>query len=351
MKRYILLCLLLLPAQLNAADVVRVYLLAGQSNMEGKATNKLYDHQATDAKTAKLFTRFRKDDKWVKRDDVFIKFLQRHGELTLGYGNRGRTGLELAFGTTMDENFKEPVLLIKAAYGGHSLFEKFRPPSAGMPSKEFLANQLKREQDNIRRRNERQKKRNPKRKPRPLPELEDVTSRYGMSYKNMMNEVRTTQKHYQKMFPALKGKKLKFSGFVWFQGWNDQYGGRQNHYAENMRHFINDVRKDLNEPKLPFVIAVMGQNGSTPAKGAMRTIQEAQLAMQHRPEFKGNVMAVRTDLLVDKAAEKLYPKWRKNFEKWKLTGSDFKYHYMGSAIWFNRIGDATASAMLKLQGK
>ena len=35
-----------------------------------------------------------------------------------------------------------------------------------------------------------------------------------------------------------------------------------------------------------------------------------------------------------------------DFEEWKKTGSDFGYHYMGSAIWFNRIGKAMGDAML-----
>jgi alpha-galactosidase len=115
-----------------------------------------------------------------------------------------------------------------------------------------------------------------------------------------------------------------------------------------MRHFIEDARRDLEAPKLPFVIAVMGQNGSTPAKGAMKTIQEAQLAMNDVPEFRGNVRAIRTDVLVDKAAEKLYPTWKENLELWKLTGSDRKYHYLGSAIWFTRIGRALGDAMVEL---
>ena len=34
-----------------AADTVKVFVLAGQSNMEGKAANTLLDHQATDSKT------------------------------------------------------------------------------------------------------------------------------------------------------------------------------------------------------------------------------------------------------------------------------------------------------------
>ena len=92
----------------------------------------------------------------------------------------------------------------------------------------------------------------------------------------------------------------------------------------------------------------MGQNGSKPAKGAMLTIQEAQLAMEKVPEFKGNVKAVRTDVLIDKAAEELYPTWKKNFEQWEKTGSDHAYYYLGSAIWHLRMGGAFADAMLEM---
>ena len=166
----------------------------------------------------------------------------------------------------------------------------------------------------------------------------------------MLAEVKDTFDSYEQMFPALEGKKLEIAGFVWFQGWNDMYGGAEQEYASNMKCFINDVREDLKAPNMPFVIGVMGQNASKPAKGAMLVIQEAQLSMETLPEFKGNLKAVRTDVLVDKAAEELYPKWRENFEQWEKTGSDFGYHYMGSAIWFNRIGRAMGEAMLDLLG-
>ena len=66
----------------------------------------------------------------------------------------------------------------------------------------------------------------------------------------------------------------------------------------------------------------MSQNGSKPAQGAMLTIQQAQLAVNDVPEFAGNVKAIRTDVLVDKAAEELYPTWEKNPEQWKLVGGD-----------------------------
>ena len=92
----------------------------------------------------------------------------------------------------------------------------------------------------------------------------------------------------------------------------------------------------------------MGQNGSKPAAGALLTIREAQMSMNDVPEFQGSVKAFRTDLLVDNAAEALYPTWSKNVEAWKKIGGDHGYHYLGSAIWFNRIGKAMDEAMLEL---
>ena len=324
-----------------AGNKVKVFILAGQSNMEGKAQNVLLEHQATDAKTRELFAHLRDGDDWIVRDDVFIKYLGRHGGLTIGYGSPNRTGVELEFGTVMGNELKDPVLLIKTAWGGHSLYKLFRSPSAGIPEdriREELAQAI-----------ERTKKRNAeKNRNDPLPTLESIQADYGKSYRNMMKEVEDALANMGKLFPELKRKKPELAGFVWFQGWNDQYNGAESEYASNMEHFINDVRKDLDAPDLPFVIGVMGQNQSKPAKGAMLTIQEAQLSMQKMRAFKGNVIAVPTAHMVDKAAEALYPTWRENQEEWGKTGSDHGYHYLGSAIWFNRMGGAFAEAMLEL---
>ena len=320
---------------------VKVFIFAGQSNAEGKAPNTLLDYQAEAPDTKDLFKHFRKDGKWIVRDDVFIKFLERHGPLTIGYGSPGRTGAELEFGWMMGDYFEEPVVVIKPAWGGHSLCKLFRSPSAGLPSDEILQAELAQAQDRVKKSNEKNKK------DEPLPTMEDIKKPYGSSYRNMLAEVKETFDNCETLFPALKGRKLEVAGFVWFQGWNDQYGG-QNEYESNMKHFIKDVRKDLKAPNLPFVIAAMGQNGSKPAAGAMLTIREAQMAMNDVPEFKGNVKAFRTDVLVDKAAEELYPNWNKDVEKWKKTGGDRGYHYLGSAIWFTRIGHAMGTAMLEL---
>ncbi|MBI1373146.1 MAG: sialate O-acetylesterase [Phycisphaera sp.] len=339
----------------HAADKpVKVFILAGQSNMEGKSRNDLWNYQGQDAKTKDFFAHLRDGDKWVERDDVFIKFLDRHGNLTLGYGSPGATGAEYEFGYMLGEHFDEPVLLIKAAWGGHSLYQKFRSPSNPI-TKDRLDEELAKQIENTRKKNENMAKQdadkpeNKRRKPAPLPTMQDIEPQYGVSYRNMMAEVEDVKANYATLFPQLKGRPLEFAGFFWFQGFNDQFGDyAPDEYKQNMEMFIKDVRKDLGVPKLPFVIAAIGTFAEKPEVAETHKVYQAQMAMNAVPEFKGNVKAFATHPLVDKAAMELYPHWKDNFEHWKLTGSDRAYHYFGSAIWYTRIGHAAGEAMIEL---
>lgn len=332
---------LLADAASAQRDPVQVFVLAGQSNMEGKAQNKLWEHQAVDAETKAFFAPFRdpQNQRWIERDDVWIKFFGKQGPLTLGFGSRGRTGLEFAFGLRVGDHFEAPVLLIKTAWGGRSIRKDFRPPSSGLPSEATLAKELadavKRTENNNKKRDRRD----------PLPTRSQIEAGYGRDYRLMIEEVRATMKNAGELFDALKGRDLELAGFVWFQGWNDQYGGAELEYERNLRNLIQDVRADLDAPELPFVIGVMGQNGAKAAKGAMLTIQAAQTAVTDIDR----VVAVRTDELEDEAAAKLYPEWKQRFEEWERTGSDHRYHYLGSAIWYSRIGFALADAAIALQ--
>ena len=230
-------------------------------------------------------------------------------------------------------------LLVKAAWGGHSLYKLFRSPSAGFPEA-MLQKELQEAQARVRQENEQ------KQQSAPRPSLEDLKKEYGSSYRKMLAEVKDVQEHCGELFPELAGRSTELAGMVWFQGWNDQYGAEQE-YASNMKYFIEDLRQDLQAPGLPVVIAAMGQNGSKAAQGAMLVVREAQLSMNEVPEFRGNVRSFRTDLLVDRAAEEMYPRWKESPE-WVHTGGDHPYHYFGSAIWFTRIGRGMGEAMLEL---
>lgn len=342
----LLTCFLAIGSSSEAQDApvrrVRLYILAGQSNMEGKAQNKLLDYQATAPETAEFFAHLRDGDQWITRDDVFIQFLERRGPLTVGYGSPNRTGLEFELGYVLGEAHSDPVLLIKTAWGGHSLFKDFRPPSSGMPSDEALDQEWKQAVENTQRNNERNNRNDEP------PTREQIVEKYGRSYRMMVEQVDDMLANYATYFPELEGAQIEVSGFVWFQGWNDQYGS-ENEYEGHMANFVRDVRAQWNKPELPFVIGVMGQNGSKPAAGAMKIIQDAQEAVAAAEEFKATTRAVRTDVLVDTAAEELFPTWRDNVEAWEKVGSDFGYHYYGSGIWFTRIGHELGEALLELE--
>ena len=99
----------------EARKPVKVFILAGQSNMEGKAKVALLEYQAQQPATRDLFKHLRKNDKWIERDDVWIKYLDRKGKLTVGYGSPKCIGPELEFGNVVGDHYAEPVLLIKTA--------------------------------------------------------------------------------------------------------------------------------------------------------------------------------------------------------------------------------------------
>ena len=277
-----------------AADqkLVKVFILAGQSNMEGKGgVDPLLNHQIDAPETRDFFAHLHEDGKYIERDDVWINYLERRGKLTVGYGSPGRIGLELEFGHMMGNHFEEPVLLIKTAWGGKSIGRDFRPPSSGLQSKEkideFVGNMVKRDYNNLIRNEWNQaKKDNPKITRREIEAKSDasieaihkakadeyrkeVIDSYGHFYRLMMSEIKTTLSELKTLFPDYDGRGYEIAGFVWFQGWNDMYNGFQDEYAANMKNFIRDVRKDLAKPDLPFAIGIMGQNGFKPAKGNM----------------------------------------------------------------------------------
>ena len=352
---------------------VKVFLLAGQSNMEGKGRiDPLLNHQIRAPETKAFFAHFHNDGKYIERDDVWINYLKRRGKLTVGYGSPGRIGLELEFGHVMGNHFEEPVLLIKTAWGGKSIGRDFRPPSSGLQSKEkideFVENMCRRDYNNlIRREWDEAKKKSPKTTRKEIEAKSDasidgirlakgdeyrkeVIESYGHYYRLMMSEIKTTLAELKTRFPDYDGRGHEIAGFVWFQGWNDMYNGFQDEYAVNMKNFIRDVRNDLAKPDLPFVIGIMGQNGFKPAKGNMAIVKAAQASMNDVPEFAGNVRAIPTDVHWDKRADAAFPTWRDNVAEWEKIGSDRPYHYLGSTITFTRIGRALGQALLELRG-
>lgn len=336
-KLYVVLALLLPAVALRAADAkkpVKVFILAGQSNMEGKAKVSLLEYQADQPATRDLFKHLRKDGRWVERDDVWIKFLDRKGKLTVGFGSPKCIGPELEFGTVVGDHYDEPVLLIKVAWGGRSLYRDFRPPGAGLPPAAVLDKMLA-----------------DAKKHKPDATLDDVKASFGASYRAMLDEVHGTLADLKSSDPGYAGEGYELAGFVWFQGWNDMIDARSTaEYTSNLTHFIRDVRKDLKAPALPFVVGQMGVGGEHPEANVKR-FKDAEAAVMDVAEFKGNVALVKTDAFWDADADAVFKKgWREHADEWNKVGSDYPYHYLGSAKTMCGIGRAFGEAMLALRG-
>src|SRR5579884_1450005 len=142
-------------ARLDAAEgpkKLQVFILAGQSNMEGQAVADLdgkdynggkgtLKHLLDDPGKAAL-VRHLADGKggWAVRQDVWVRYQPENGPLkagplTLGftpYAGRHHFGPELQFGHVLGDYCGGQVLLIKTAWGGKSLYKDFRPPSSGV---------------------------------------------------------------------------------------------------------------------------------------------------------------------------------------------------------------------------
>lgn len=282
---------------------VKVFVLAGQSNMQGHAHVRTFDSMAWNPTTAAILKEMRNADGSTKvLDQVWISSLGsddavRVGKLTAGFGPGGsKIGPEFTFGIYMFKHLGEPIVLIKTAWGGRSLHTDFRSPSAGPYA--FSPEQL----ENFKKQNKN------------LEQVKaDKDKLTGRNYREMIDHVKATLADLKKTYPDYDPKVgYELAGFVWFQGWNDMVDqgvypnrdkpGGYDAYSVNLGHFIRDVRKDLKAPQLPFVIGVMGVGGPLesygPKQAREKTIhgnfRAAMAAPAGLPEFKGNVVNVFT---------------------------------------------------------
>ncbi|MBI5761466.1 MAG: sialate O-acetylesterase, partial [Planctomycetales bacterium] len=275
---FIVLCLLV--TSINAADrqrPVKVFILAGQSNMEGQAVVDLdgKDYNSgkgtlnfllRDPNKGALFKHLKKtEESWVARDDVWCRYKREQGPLLAGpltmgfsvYGDRHHFGPELQFGHVLGDHFENQVLLIKTAWGGKSLFKDFRPPTSG--------------------------------------------GEVGPYYTKLIEQVRETLANLKTDFPSYDGGGHELAGFVWYHGWNDGVDPKNAvpQYEQNLVNLIHDVRKEFNVPKLPVVIGEL-TGPWVDAPGAWATLRAAQRKAAERSEFKGSVLFVETHEFVRK---------------------------------------------------
>src|SRR6056297_1858870 len=238
----------------SSAQPLKVYILAGQSNMQGHAHVRTIDAMSLNPDAAPLLAKMRNLDGTLRVcDRTWISSLGssdqvRAGRLTAGFGAGSdgmKIGPEFTFGLTMEENVQGPILIIKTAWGGKSLHTDFRPPGAGAYefNEEQLAQFRQRGKDvgTIR------------------AEKVEATGHY---YRLMLEQVRAVLADPASVYPDYDPEVgYELAGFVWFQGWNDMVDGGvyparnqpggYDRYGEWLAQFIRDVRRDLDTPKLP----------------------------------------------------------------------------------------------------
>ena len=386
----LMLCLFISQTVTGAQEPspLKVFILAGQSNMQGHAHVRTLDHLGMDPETVPLLTEIRNDDGTrITHEKVRIAYLSSEGEkqgtLTVGFGaNDEKIGPELTFGIFVQKHLNEPILIIKTAWGGKSLHTDFRSPSAGP----YVFSEQQMESF----------KKQGKNPDEVRLEKSEATGRY---YRLMMDYVKKVLIHIQGVYPDYNPDQgYELSGFVWFQGWNDMVdggvypdrakSGGYDAYSDNLVHLIRDVRKDLATLDLPFVIGVLGVGGPVEKygpeqqryKGIHQNFRLAMAAPAAMPEFKGNVAAVFTENDWDNELSELTSREQKIqqesrrlqsekglsreeqnaiFEKMRAEAFDAReleilatgisnqeYHYLGSAKIMARIGKSFAEAVL-----
>ena len=116
---------------------LKVFVLAGQSNMEGhgviEGTQKgtLRTLVTDPATTGRFKHLLAADGAWATRPDVWIAYGSKGNLGVGGYAGKGAIGPELGIGWVLGDFLDEQVLLVKVAVGGTSLAQNWRPPSAG----------------------------------------------------------------------------------------------------------------------------------------------------------------------------------------------------------------------------
>jgi len=85
----------------------------------------------------------------------------------------------------------------------------------------------------------------------------------GPLYKKLVNRFHNLIAHLEEFYPAYQGQGYEIAGFIWFQGESDccshsevdgEKIGNWNYYEGNLKDLIKDVRRDFGVPEMPVLI-------------------------------------------------------------------------------------------------
>ncbi|BCX48049.1 hypothetical protein HAHE_19570 [Haloferula helveola] len=323
----------------NDPDGVKVFILAGQSNMVGYGKTEdggnpewekgkkdvpkeikggvrcLREMAINDANYPEYdYASLLEDPSqpqtsaWKTRSDV--KLWWRHG----GSGKLGGQirkgdlgpltstgnwfGPEYGFGQIIGDYYKDDeVLIIKTAWGGRALASDFRSPSM----------------------------------------VKHRGGEVGPFYKAIFDYSHEVLDKLGEEFPEWKGKGYQIVGFAWHQGFNDRVSKEfAPEYKDNLPDFIADVRTEFGNPDLPFVIASTGMGNAGPVE---------------EPPYEGYTAVEKAQLWatgVGKPAKVLSIDTRPFWSDPKDSPSTMGHHWNHSAESYFLIGKSLADRMVTL---
>ena len=348
---------------------VKVFILAGQSNMEGHGQVRSLNHLGKHPQYGYLLEKLKNiDGSWKIRKDVTIAWQakeKKSGPLTVGWGSQDHEiGPELMFGTIMGDKYDGPVLLIKTAWGGKDVFCDFRSPTAGnLAEDEALLLERERSENNNR--------------------------EIGYYYHKLVSEIKEHLTNIDDVVPNYQGQGYEIAGMAWFQGWNDfcqwhveidqkKVGvGIIENYPNNLSAMFRDLRQDLNVPNMPIAIGEMGigghdieekaQDQGNHEAQALRAFRQAQQAVADNKTLK-SITFVPTaefwDIRLQELRQISDAYWNEKKEKgiadseenhlpakalndeYLSRGGHWYCHYNGSASNYSLVGYALANALI-----
>ena len=292
------------------AQPLAVYVLAGQSNMEGHAKVETFAYIGDDPKTAPLLAKMRmRMERPAICDDVWISYLTGGPGGERGREGAADRGLRCAPSAGRGRRQDRSRVHLRPHHGGgdpgadpHHQDRVGRQvactPTSGLrpPAPTCSARASSRT--------------SPKRGIDVEKARADKVAATGRYYRLMIEHVKRVLADVERVCPGYDPKAgYELAGFVWFQGWNDMvdrgtYPDRDR--ARRLRRLqrvpgrVHPGRpQGPRAPELPFVIGVMGVGGPIAPEDAQkrrvhRNFREAMAAPAALPEFRGTVVAVRT---------------------------------------------------------
>ena len=129
---------------------LKVYIMAGQSNMQGQAQVETIQRMKMTGDNMEMYRDIMGDDDKPDAPKGVYGFYFTDGDMNKGEerplveysgalmpgflpspGAKQRYGPEYTFGIYMRKHLNEPIMIIKIAWGGRGLYQQFRSPSAG----------------------------------------------------------------------------------------------------------------------------------------------------------------------------------------------------------------------------